>query len=468
MSNLNRFLKTSGIYFVGNVLSKVIAFLLIPLYTRVLSPSEFGEYDLVITMVSFFVPVLFLQIWDAMFRFSFDEDKISGKYGVISNSYFTFFISILIYIMSFYLVFQLIYFEYSLLIFFYGLLIAFQYQYTFVARVFLKNKLFVVSGLINSLVSAGVNILLILILGMGIESLYIAAIVGCLAQILIIEFSLSPLKYFNKNFIDKEKIVEMLKFSIPLCIATLSYWLLSGYAKIVIIKDLGSYENGLFAIASRFSFFISMLISVFQFAWNEMAYIIAKNGDRAQKYEMSIIYIFQFITIGGAILMLIVKMIYPVLIDSNYSESLMIIPLTLIGVVFNSFAGFIGTIFLAEKHTKPILYTTFIGAILNIFTLHIFTPIWGLQGAIGALCLSFFILAITRVYMISRLLSLKLPMNNFIFLVILLFLTVYVFYVFNSNFWLLLFTLLLIVILIFTLRELFSPVLKKALKNIKK
>lgn len=80
MSRIKRFFQTALIYFAGNIFSKLVTFFLIPLYTNKLLPSEYGDYDLVITIITLFVAVAFFQIWDGMFRFSFDSKDEEEKY----------------------------------------------------------------------------------------------------------------------------------------------------------------------------------------------------------------------------------------------------------------------------------------------------------------------------------------------------------------------------------------------------
>ena len=146
MNKIKRFIQTSGIYFIGSILSKLISFILLPLYTSMLSPSHFGTYDLVVTIMNFFAPIAFFQIWDGMFRFSFDKQSPSEKYSVISNSFSVFALGFVIYSMVFWTMFNAFNFEFAWLIFLYGLSLAIQYQYAFIARAFLRNKLFVMSG----------------------------------------------------------------------------------------------------------------------------------------------------------------------------------------------------------------------------------------------------------------------------------------------------------------------------------
>lgn len=432
MNKVKRFIETSGIYFIGSVLSKLISFVLIPLYTGKLSPEQFGMYDLVVTVISLLVPVTFFQIWDGMFRFSFDKQSSTEKYSIISNSFSIGALGLITYSMVYWIIFKVFLFDFAWLIFIYGLLIAVQYQYAFISRVFLRNKLFVLTGFLNSLLSAIINILLISVFNMGIESLYIASIIGSLIQSLIIEIVLKPFKHFNIRDIKIPIIIEMVKFSVPLCIATISYWLLSGYTKLAILQQLGAYENGLYAVANKFSSIITLFVSVFQYAWNEMSYLMAKDDNRINKYENTIHFIFKVVLLGSGIFMLFIKLVFPYLVDSTYQDALFLIPLSLIGVAANTLAGFLGTIFMTEKKTSYILWTTVVAATINIICVWIFTPIWGIQGAIGALCLAFMILAFIRILIIGKIFNIKLPWSYLIYFIILA-IAVYMYFTVNSK-----------------------------------
>lgn len=418
MSRLKRFIGTASIYLVGSVLSKLVALFLLPLYTTRLSPEQYGTYDLVVSVISLLAPVAFFQIWDGMFRFAFDHQTPTGKYSEISNAFFVGILGVFVYATLFWIIYNMSPIDQVWLVFIYGLTIAVNYQYTFVARVFLKNKLFVLSGLVNSLLSAIINIILILKFDMGVESLYIAPVIGSVVQVLMIENELHPLQNIHLRDVNKQKMLMILRFSIPLCVSTISYWLLSGYTKVIISQQLGTYENGLYAVASRFSSMITLVISVFQYAWNEMAYLMSGDEDRKVKYEKSVQYIFKVVMLGSVILLFIIKLIFPIFIDETYQAALSVVPLSLIGVAFNTFAGFLGTIFLAEKQTRWIFWTTILAAFINVICAWIFTPLWGLQGAVGALSLSFFILSFARILLVRNLFSIRLRLSSLLYVIL--------------------------------------------------
>ena len=77
-------LKNIGLFTLGSFGSKILSFLLVPLYTSVLSTSEYGTVDLVISTALLLTPILLLSIFDATLRFGMDIDY--KKEDVLSTS----------------------------------------------------------------------------------------------------------------------------------------------------------------------------------------------------------------------------------------------------------------------------------------------------------------------------------------------------------------------------------------------
>ena len=71
----SRLAKGTMVYMIGNVSSKILQMLILPIITGTLSTSEYGVYDLVITTISLISPVITCQIIEGMFRFMFDAER---------------------------------------------------------------------------------------------------------------------------------------------------------------------------------------------------------------------------------------------------------------------------------------------------------------------------------------------------------------------------------------------------------
>jgi O-antigen/teichoic acid export membrane protein len=462
MSKLNRFVKTSVIYMLGSVFSKLVSFFMLPLYTNKILPEQYGTYDLAITIVSFLAPIAFFQVWDGMLRYSFDFTEHRDKNIVISNTFAVMVFGIVIYSLLYIGVGYYFKFEYKTIVYLYGIVIAFNYYFTFISRVYLDNKLFVSTGLINTFVNASFNLIFILGFNMDVISLYLSAIIGFLIQIIIIEIKLKPLGRLNVSKLNFNLIRMMMRFSVPLCVASISYWLLSGYTKVVITNYLGAYENGMYSVATKFSSLIVLGVSIFQYAWNEMAYIISGSEDRFESYEYATNMVFKIVILFSGLLMLLIKVIFPFYIGSSYQDALILIPLAIIGVSVNSFAGFLGTIFSSEKKTNWIFWSTLFAAILNISVSSYMTRIWGVQGALGALALSFALIVILRLIILYKQYKIKPPQNVPLYLAVLI-ISSYLFYSISNAY------AMLIVIITYTLYIIyeFKAVIYKVLSYIK-
>ena len=67
MSKNKRLLKNTIIIGIGVMCTKAISFLMVPFYTMWLSPAQYGEYDLLVSYLSLFVPIITLQVEQAIF-----------------------------------------------------------------------------------------------------------------------------------------------------------------------------------------------------------------------------------------------------------------------------------------------------------------------------------------------------------------------------------------------------------------
>ena len=386
-----KFIKNVAIYFFGNILTKIISFFLIPLYTNLIDPSEYGSYDLVVSILTMIVPIAFFQIWDGIFRFVYDYKNKEDKYGVVSNGLVITLIGIIFY-MFVYLIFYMIYdIQYPIHAFIYGISIALHYIYGTVARTFEKNVLYMGSGIINSIINIVLNIVFIALLGMKTEALYASASIGMFVQVIIIEAKLRTLKNIDKKKISKDLIIKMMKFSMPIAITTISYWLLSGFTKVVVTNELGSAENGRFAIANKFSSALTIVVTVFQMSWHEMSFSLANDENRNKYYEKGINIFSVFIFCGLGVLMPITKVLFPYMVSEEYMSAIVIVPITYIYTTVNALAGFMSTQLLAEKNSKATFYSTLTAAICNVVLSIILTKKFGIMGANIALLIAFLI-----------------------------------------------------------------------------
>lgn len=401
MGYIKRFLKTAGVYFLGNAFTKIASFLLLPLYTSRINPEEYGIFGLTITIISAMVPVFFFTIWDGVFRFAFDVVDCDRQ-RVFSSGFLVMLFGVFLYTLGFFIFRIFVDFRYMWLILIYSLLTGIQYFYTVLARGYRNNTLFSISGCANSLLSFLLNIILIVGFGMGVESLYISYIAGVLLQIIMIESKIRFLFRFSMKQCNFQLAFSMLRFSVPLAISSTSNWLLNGLTQVFITDRLGAYSNGLYTVVMKFSSVLFLLVGVFQFAWYELAYDLANNENRKTYYNRSISMILKLLLAGLSLLLIVIKLGYPIIVNEQYAESLQIVPPLLFGTMANTYAGFLGTLFLAEKRPLSMSVTTVMAGLVNVVGLQVLIPLWGLFGAATSLCLAFVSYAIIRLILLYQ------------------------------------------------------------------
>ena len=86
-AQLRRLGRHSAVYGIGGIVSRVLAVLLLPLYTRYLTTEDFGAVGLLVALNAVLVTVLRLGISAAFFRFYFDAEDDAGRRLVVRTSF---------------------------------------------------------------------------------------------------------------------------------------------------------------------------------------------------------------------------------------------------------------------------------------------------------------------------------------------------------------------------------------------
>ena len=407
MKDFIKFVKSSGIYFVGTVLTKLISFLLLPLYTAYINPADYGTYDLYTAYITFLCSVLFLDIWAGIMRFMYDYTG-EGRKKPISCGIVIFTISSVLYTLILCIAVQFMDIEYPFWLFAYGILMNIQTLVGYIARGYGKNILYSAAGLIGSVVTTVFNILLLVYCHMDYSALFIASCIGYVVNIFIVVIGVKEPKAFTVRNFDKKLFREMLLFSLPLCLNSVAYWFLTSYNKLVITAALGSEANGYYAIASRFGSMVVLFTTCFQMAWQELAYSkSAKENNLGDFYSTAINSYTKCMGCGLLVLIPVIFVIYPFMVNESYSVGKELVPIYLMGTILSSISSFLGNTFSAIKKNNLLFLTMLLGSVANVVSIHILVPLIGIQASNIALAIGFLLLVISRIVLLKKSMTLK-------------------------------------------------------------
>jgi O-antigen/teichoic acid export membrane protein len=392
-----QFIKTSGFFFVGSVLSKAITILMLPLYTSYIPAADMGYYDVTLAYLTIATSVLFFDIWVAILRFMYDADTLEGKASYVRNGLLIFLMSSAIYMLVGVVLCFLSDVKYIGWFVFYGLSSNIANIFTFVARGYGYNIKFGISGIISSCANVTFNLVLILCFSLDYQSLYISGVAGFLLQSLYLLLSLNILPLLKKSTMQLSIIKSMFKYSLPLCLNSVSYWLLTSFSRIVINFIHGDSANGIYAIGNKFSFLITLVTTCFTYAWQDIAFSNAnKLADPGKFYSSACNLYCKVLALGMAVMLPIIKLFFPLLVRNEYVAAAETVPLFLIVAIVAAISTFIGNVFYAIKYTKAIFYSMLISAMLNVLLSFPLIKLLGINGANISVTLSFIVNILIR------------------------------------------------------------------------
>ena len=418
MKDLWRFIKSSGIYFVGTVLTKLISFLLLPLYTSYISPADYGTYDLYNAYIMFLCSVLFLDIWSGIMRFMYEYAGENRK-KPINCGFAIFTTSTILYTIIIIVAAPALHVEYPFWLFLYGILMNTQTLVGYIARGYEKNVLYTTSGLIGSITTIVFNILLLVQFKMDYSALFIASCIGYIVNIVIMVVGIHERHLFSFKYFDKKLFKEMLLFSLPLCLNSVAYWFLTSYNRIAVKDYLGPEANGYYAIAGRFGSMITLFTTCFQMAWQELAYSkSAKEDGLGQFYSVATNNYIKSMGVGLVVLIPSIFIIYPLMVNEAYGVGKELIPFYLLGTILSTISSFLGNTFSAIKKNQLLFVTMLIGSVANVVCIHLLLPKLGLQASNVALAIGFLLICITRLVLLKKELHISIEYRNIVIVII--------------------------------------------------
>lgn len=422
MKSFIKFAKTSGIYFFGTVLAKLVTMLLLRVYTEYIPAEDMGTYNVSINYVTFLCSVLYLDIWSGILRYFYDYHTPEGQKKPINCGFAIFGISTAAYTVILVVFGQFVTVRYLPLIYLYGLMMNLQNLLGYVARAYGKNVLYASAGLLNSFVTAALNVVMIVGLHMDYSALYLAGCVGYLSNILLVGAGVKIWTLIRLSAFEKPLFFRMLRFSLPLCVNSAAYWFLTSYNSVAVSRMMGMEANGLYAVAIRFGSFISLFTSCFTMAWQEVSY--AKEAESkeslSQFYSSAVNAYLRFMGMGAAILLPFIWLIFPLMIADGYSEARNMVPLYILATIASSVSGFLGNIFTAMKKNGLLFYTTVAGSVVNILGVHFLIPRFGVQGASAALFLGFLTIIVFRILLLWNEVSIRIDVRFLLLLAVVL------------------------------------------------
>jgi len=391
--------KQTFLYGIGNISIKIVAFLLIPVYTKFLPTRDVGIIALIELSEIFLIATLHLGVYQGLWRYLPDCESDSSK-SLISSGFWGVLVTDL-------LILTVLYFLLDKVLYMFGL----GMEYIGLFRIMLFN-VFMYIGIQYTLQLWRYEqkvvryIIVAFIQLVGIVSLIIMFVIkmnyGILGVLLGKTLVLVPLFLFmtftlvrNNFFLPSVKLfIKQIKFGLPLVIVGISTPILTMSDRYFLNMFVSLDQVGIYNIVYKFAMLINMFLVVpLGMGLNPIMYRL---GLRRENHDFFRDIMFYYGVVGGVMMLSIVffsPAVIEIITTPEYLVAVGIIPLVTLGYYINGFKTFFTLNIALKDRTSQVALVAIFGIIINLLLNYFLVKYFYIKGAALSTLLSY--LAVT-------------------------------------------------------------------------
>jgi O-antigen/teichoic acid export membrane protein len=397
MKEKNELVKNTAILAVGKISTQMLSFLLLPLYTFFLSPSDFGRIDLVLSYVSLLSPVLVMQLDRAVFRYLIDVRSNKAEQSRVVSSAAALVLPVAV--LSVLMFGGVAYYLQSAILLaaaVAAIVMILSNQLFQVSRGLGNNKLFSIASIVTGVIMFATTVLLVAVVGVGAIGILIAMILAHVIAVVYMSSRLGIFGLLKRGSIDRSLQKDMLKYSLPLVPSGVSWWAIGAADRTIISIVLGVAANGIYAIANRYATILSIVYGIFDMSWTESASVYI-NSSRRHKFFSDVAN--SSLRMFGSLGLLLVSgmgLVFPLLVHEEFMDAYKYFPYMVIAALLNSTIGIYSAIYIAKKMTKRVLNTSIAAAAISIVLTVVLIPFIQLYAAILSTIVAYGFMSVFR------------------------------------------------------------------------
>ena len=439
--------KNTGIIAIGQISTKIVNFLLLPLYTSLLTKEEYGLIDLISTYATLLAVFVGLQLGTAIFRFLIpnrDDDLKLRK--LISTVTCAVILLCVIYIVGFVGVSPFIRISYKWFLLYLVLATVYLQVTSGIVRGIGNNSLYAFGNFLAATITLVMNVISIAVLHLGVEAMLLAYVVGPILGATVILIFSGCYKYIALKYFSFTELKKILKYAIPLVPNELSWTLIHSSDRMIVSAIISISANGLLAAASKFSYIYTTAFSIFNTSWTEQVVLHYKDEGGTEYISKMFDKMVTFFGSVGIGIITCMPVAYNILINSQYKDGYGLVFYYIIAVFFNAIIGLISAIYLVENETNQVAISTAVAAIINIIVDLALIKFIGVYAAPISSIFAYAIIGFWRLYDINRRhCSIKMKTRNVIVLLVMLMFSIFAYY--QENIWINIINILVVAII---------------------
>lgn len=371
---------------IGTFGSKLLVFLLMPLYTALLSPSQYGTAELITGTANLIMPFACVGITNGIFRFA--AEKGTDREGVFSSGMVLLGAGLCgtVLLGAVALCIGAAWRTEILLVVLYVLAADLQAVCAQYVRAVDRTRLFAVQGILNTLVTVGFNILFLMAFDLGVTGYVLSTVVGNLLTTAFLVVSARLWQVFRLSHVSRTAMRELFRFSLPMVPTTIC-WLITDLSDRYLVSWFcGEAVNGVYSAAYKIPTIVNLVSGIFMQAWQFSAVVQSADGEECSRFYSQVFRGFlSVIFIGSGGLILLSPWLCRLLLNSAYHEAWRYMPTLLCSAALESVVSFLASVYMVRKKSMHSFLTAVAGTGLNLLLNFLFIPRTGtFGGALGA------------------------------------------------------------------------------------
>ena len=376
----------------------VVGFAMLPIYTRFLSPADYGVLALLTLGLALLEPVFGARLSVALPKFYFESQDEKAKRAIVWTALsLTGLVSaigvlLLIVFRSFGSVALFGDQNYAAAFGIFALnLLTRPLEDTgmMYLRIHERSGMFLIVSILKLALQLLLNLVLVVYLEKGVVGAIVSGVISSLAigGALTAYIAVCEVPTFDLSIMWK-----MLQFSWPL-------WI-SGFGGLYVGSSGGMYlrifeslpDVGRLELALKFATAVTMLVwNPFSQQWVPMSYRIYREGNSAARFQVAFVSVSAAMVIGGLGVSIFARYVIGVMAAKPFYAAASAVPLLTLGFIFNDLRSFFNFGFFVTDNTKlGSLCQYVMGAAITVGYL-VLIPRFGLMGAAGSQCVAFFV-----------------------------------------------------------------------------
>lgn len=435
---IKKLVSETAIYGISSVVGRLINFILFPLYSHVFATEDYGAASLLYAAFIFLNISYQYGMESAYMKYASSSDDLNERKQIFSTASFSLLATSLLFSAILLLLRDGVgtaiglTAEWTHLLFFAaGILLLDALAIIPFAQLRLSNRpwQFALVRGANVLVNVVLNLVLILKYNLGIEAIFIANLVASAVTLLLL---LPVYSTFLQAAFDSLLWKKLLRFGLPFIPGGLGYALAervnvlflsrmddaavaSRYGDIIDFSAVDSgaayseYIVGVFTGVTKLAVILALVVQMFRYAWQPFFLNHARDEDAPELFgRVFTLFLSAVLTAFLAVSFLaddIVSFPLPggyTLIQENYWVGLYVVPILLLGYIFQGlYYNFSAGAYIEQK-TKYFVYCALGGGMVSLVMNMLLVPSYGMLAAAWATTAAYATMAISLFFLISR------------------------------------------------------------------